>query len=907
MPWKHIVSPTKGLITNQASTTIDDRASPYMSGITLRNGEVRSDFGMVDFPTAGATASNALNGTVMNIGQFYLLNGVSYLIAITTTQIYYYNTTTGTWDCITRGTEIDDCEAAWDQETGVVCTADTVKLRGTYSSKNIILTAVPAIHFPLDDDAADTDVEDTGGDLTGTASQNTEDVTASGVIGDCFNFESTGDEDCIDNDNAGLQAGILDDEVGSIAVWIRPESMAADMVICSWGDTNGNGRLVLKILTTGEVSAELHNGTATQWQVTTAAGCVEAGTWYHIVLRQTGTAIEIHLDTENEDLISVVATDLTMWLADITGIDNARIACHNYNSGGDAEFFDGLMDDWRYYSSSIPLRDIDGLHNAGNGTGEVGGFTTGIISSEGNLSNTNMTDATSTHLTYWIRADKAIAAEVLSVRLSEQASGAAGATYADYYVPALIANEWQHVSVDITAPDADDGGDYPDDLNVLASVALIANSDTSGATIYIDDIRATKAFTGDEDNRFSTTVLNDAMVLTNGIDPPSQVTTGPAHNHVTLTLPAGAITTCEVVVTFKDHLLYMNNTENGGDAPQRVSWTNIGSIQDHVAGTAGFQDLIDDDSWIVGAALLSENELIIYKERSVILCTWVGGHTPFRFRTVAHDIGLMNKDCVAQTGGGHIALGLKFTYIYKIGGGIQAIDDNIKQYMYDRLDGAYITRAFIFFTQEDDELQIWIPVSDTIADEGYCLNVRDNAWYIKDRQINCAGTYQSQSTLTIGDLTGTIGEQNWTFGSQLIKQYATITLVGDDNGKVFKLDRASLNNDGVAITNHFETPDFVVPDSKQYMNDNMRVAQLIYEAKGQSVTTQYSTDGGSTWNDTEGAGNHVQTLTSVYTSYEQFFETDAKRIRYRFLNSTVSSGYHIRHYAFYWLQRTGRK
>ena len=54
MPWKHVVAPTKGLVTNKPSTGIEEQASPYMSGVVLRDGEIRSDFGMSAFPTAGS-------------------------------------------------------------------------------------------------------------------------------------------------------------------------------------------------------------------------------------------------------------------------------------------------------------------------------------------------------------------------------------------------------------------------------------------------------------------------------------------------------------------------------------------------------------------------------------------------------------------------------------------------------------------------------------------------------------------------------------------------------------------------------------------------------------------------------------------------------------------------------------
>ena len=673
MPWKHVVDPTIGMITNRPSTALDDRASPFTKGSILVDGEVRSDFGMTAYPVVGNTKTNVLNGTVMLIDQLYLLNGTSYLLAFTTTHLYTYNTTTTTWDCITRGTLVEDCEDAWVAQTNVTSTADsTIKLRGSTSAKHVIAAS----------------------------------------------------------------------------------------------------------------------------------------------------------------------------------------------------------------------------------------FTTGLVSTE-NFSSIDVTG--STHISLWVRSTATHAADVFRVRLSEQNTGATGATYADYSIPALTADTWKHVTMALASPVASNGGTYPADLDAVLSVALVAQSDPGAITIYLDDIRTTVNFTGDEDNKFSVTILNDTMLLTNGVDAPSRITSGPTHQTLTLTLSSGAITTCEVVLTFKDHVLYMNNTENGGDAPQRVSWTDIGSTNQLTGGTSGFQDLLDDESWIIGAAILTDNEIAIYKERSIVQCTWVSGHTPFRFRTIVTGTGALNKDCISEATGSHHVLGPDVAYTYNGTPDITVIDDNIKRTLFGRIDGNYADRAFAMFIEEDDELQLWVPVGQTTPDEGYTINLTTKSWYIKDRNISGFGFYQEQTALTIGDLVGTIGEQNWTFGSQLTKAFSPITLVGNTSGKVLKLDKLTLNNDGSAITNEFQTPDFVLPGEEAYMNMFMRVQKLIFEAKGQSTTTHYSTDGGATWLPTQGASSNVTSLDSVWDDYEQSFEVSAKKIRFRFLNTTASSGYQLRHYGFYWLLRSGRK
>ena len=672
--WKHVYSPTKGICTSLAPTLLPPEASPYMKGVYLKNGVISSDFGYKDFPSTGSTATNQLNGSVMRIDQFYLLNGNSYLICMTTTNLYWYDGTT--WQVMTQGTEIDDCEAAWDAQANVTSTADaTIHLRDSKSAKHVIAT----------------------------------------------------------------------------------------------------------------------------------------------------------------------------------------------------------------------------------------GFTTGIVSSEDNLQNVDISAAANTHLSFWVRASATVAKEVLSLRLSEQAAGATGATYADYFIPALVTNEWQNVVVAIASPDADDGGGtYPDDLNVLASVALVANSDPGVVTIYLDDIRTVKKFTGDEDNRFSVATMNDTFIITNGVDQPQKLTeTGGALNtavDLTTALSTGSITTAESVFSFKDHLFLINNTENAAACPQRVTWTNIGTIEDFTGGTSGYQDLMDDESWVVSAEILAENEYIIYKERAIVKMVWVGGHTPFRFRTMVTGAGLIGADAITNIGGEHLVFGPDVIYGYTGDTEISVLDDLVRDALYDVLDKTYQGRSLLLYVEEDGELQIWIPTGTAYPDDIWCYDVNKKIWYRKDRTMTGFGYYSAQASFTIGDLEGTIGEQNWRFGDALIKSNAPITLVGDHNGKVYQLDKTTLNNDGSAITNEFQTPDFVLPDSPEYMNMFMRTSQLIFEAYGQSVDTSYSTDGGASW------GKSVtHTLTGSWEVYQHDFDVTPRKIRFKFKNETASSGFNIRYYGFYWMPRSGRR
>lgn len=682
MPYVHVHNPTQGIDISKPSyylappDGIGPRATDYAKGVIIRNGEVRSDIGYVSFPTAGTTKTNYLHGSVMLTKQFKKLNGATHILTLTTTNAYHYNTSTDTWDNVTRGETVEDCEDAWTANANVTATADgTIKLRGTNSCKLVMAS----------------------------------------------------------------------------------------------------------------------------------------------------------------------------------------------------------------------------------------GFTTGVAAYE-DFSSADFVGNTALH--FWIYSTIALNAADYRVRISEQIAGGSGATFVDFDIPAIAANTWTPCCVD---------GDFSA-LNAALSVAIVGVVDKGAHDLYIDDIRAVIRFTGDEDNRFSVAQMNDVDLITNGVDHPQQYDGTPATGItlLTTTLAAGDISTAEIVIVMKDHVVFLNTTENGADCPQRASWGNIGETQDYVGGTAGYQDLVDDADWIVSAVYMSDDTTVIYKENSIVEMTWVGGQTPFRFSTTYTGDGSAGKECVIDAGGDHAIIGNRYLMTYTSEGKVTQMDEKINKSFYDSINTNYINRSLIIYDKDQSELQFCIPTSATIPDDVWALNSIDSEhpWYRKSRTFSGFGFGTTQTAVTIGDLTGTIGDQNVRIGDYLLLSNFTFLILGNTSGKVFKVSPLTYNNDGDAVTNEFQTPDFMQPVSQSVSSKNtgegslldyFRVMQLSYEAKGDSVTTEYSTDGGNTWNPTQGNATNVMALDSNYDTYQQDFDVTARKIRYRFRNTTASSGFFLRYYGFKYHERSPRR
>lgn len=665
MPWKHVPVSNKGMITGVASTVLPPEASPFISGCYLKNGEVLTDFGYTQFPVPSGVKTNRVHGSVLALPQFIKSDGTSVLLALTTTNVYVYNTSTLTWDNVTQGTLVSDCETAWTANANVTSTADTtIKITGSKSSKNVI-------------DAA---------------------------------------------------------------------------------------------FTTGNAS---------------------------------------YID----------------------------------------------------------------------------------------FSSTNLTAATAIH--FWIYSNVALAVNNYSILLSNQIAGGLGAGYVNFNVPAIAADTWTPCCVD---------GDFSS-LTAALSVSLRVQTDAGAATIYLDDIKAVKRFTGTVDNRFSFTTYNNVFMTVNEVDQPQKYTGSGYFTDLVTTLASGAITLAKIILAFKDHVVMMNTIENAATCPQRATWSNIGKHEDYTSGTTGYQDLTDDPFAIVGYTQTGENEISIYKEQSLVQMTWVGGQTPFRFKTLMQGNGIISKDGSINVGGVSIGIDKDTMFAHKMSyTGFEFIltKDIISSTFFSEINLTYKKRLFIIYFPADKEYQIWIPTSTAYPDKVWCQNIDTGAWYIKVRTMTGWGFYKISSSKTIGELTGTIGVLGGKIGDNTTTAGTIITLIGDSNGTIYQIDKSSLDNNGTAISSEYQTPDFILPDSPEYYNKDMIVSQFLVELRGQTATIEYSTDQGLSWYPTQGAGSNVLTLTGVYKVYQQDFCTSCKTIRFRVRKNEVAKGFAMRYYGFDWGVRSGR-
>lgn len=545
------------------------------------------------------------------------------------------------------------------------------------------------------------------------------------------------------------------------------------------------------------------------------------------------------------------------------------------------------------------------------------GFTTGLAA----YFNFAAKDVTaSTKLVLWIYPTVSVTSGHLGIRLSEQNAGGTGATYATYNVGALTANQWNEVILALSSPTVSNGGSYPADLNAVLSVSLIVNTDFGAADIYLDDIRTITAYTGTQDDPWTTTTHNYKLYAANGVDVIQEKVDGA--DFTALAGSSGYIP--NIVRSFQQRLCLFNTNEGGTLYPRRVRWsisTGLTSASSDWTGTtAGYVDLMGGDDAILAAEYLGTSTIVIYLERSRFTMQWVGGDSIWDFTSTikGQDSGPLGPRCVCTDGVYHYILTKYGVYRYDGGNKDQEIGGPIRAELFRIINDEKAARSFAYYNPSTKEACFVIPTESDNPDKIFAYNVETGTWRgPTTRDIYSAGFCTSHDNLTWGELLGSWDGLTFRWDDRGISISAPNMLFGTADGFILKWDITIANvEDTVAQEAFFKTIPFSklrsssdddmlsaliqkVQDKENqvpifYTKNIKRFQRFVADLRGNLVTISYSTDLGSTWTTPSTWTNY--TLTSAWTLYEFWLDVSAKTIMFKLENSTVDSSFDCRYY-----------
>ncbi len=368
------------------------------------------------------------------------------------------------------------------------------------------------------------------------------------------------------------------------------------------------------------------------------------------------------------------------------------------------------------------------------------------------------------------------------------------------------------------------------------------------------------------------------------------------------------------VVSFKDHLNLYHTFEAGTENYKRVRWTKVGLLAyasaDWSAGTASFLDIQDMDGALMAAQKLGNGAVAVYGENSIHEQVWVGGSTVYQFTKLISNLGVPARRAVVANDNVHYIATLDNVYEYYGGRDIREIGTAIKADYVNDLNKAAAGTIFCQYVKNDDELRVYIPTgTSTLPDTCYICKIKDNyAWYRNSLPYTAAGETNRVGNLTIGQLVGNIGAQNWKFGDLVNNAGARIYLLADQTGRIVKMDKTvySVSIGGTATAQSFvwDSKDFssvndvdpLVRDRlniSSYMDNDTRWQTQKIELKGQGTcSVSYSIDGGNSF--TEFPESPI-TLTPNWEIYSLDVDITSNRYMFRIANNTINDVVHLRY------------
>src|SRR4030095_12116741 len=187
--------------------------------------------------------------------------------------------------------------------------------------------------------------------------------------------------------------------------------------------------------------------------------------------------------------------------------------------------------------------------------------------------------------------------------------------------------------------------------------------------------------------------------------------------------------------TINDYLVGFHQCDVEGHFPYRLRWAAEGT--DNVWIAAQNNDAGDfnlDDSPDQGLALYKlGNDLIAYKERSIIPVTYIGGNEIFGRRAAITGVGLISSYALAAAGDRHLFMGQETFYAYSGGNTIDdSIGDAIRDKVFSEFNAVNARQVRAIYLRERLEVVWFYPALGAVGDgcnRFVVLNLKDGTWY----------------------------------------------------------------------------------------------------------------------------------------------------------------------------------
>ncbi len=341
------------------------------------------------------------------------------------------------------------------------------------------------------------------------------------------------------------------------------------------------------------------------------------------------------------------------------------------------------------------------------------------------------------------------------------------------------------------------GEDLQNNSNAAEIVgqAIAANSD--------------EAFTGDNTNFFWTENWNhdgvsDTTYIANNKDP-IQMYNGTHLRQLSIDIGTDAaragdndVTSCLLIILFKERVILFSTNENGTDFFQRARWS--GTKQPFSWPTANFKDAPTSDA-IKAVGFLGEELYVWFEGESVWRFVWTSDSSnPFEWERVDNDEGSVAQMSLVTQGDNQYALGATRLQISN-GRDVESADRKITDFVLSwNQDSLSFTNGILLkeerqihftYTSSDaahDDADQPDDDSNVYADSVLVLNYEDFGFATYGLPIHTFGFSAIESDLTWDNIADAWEDIDFAWNAGQAKSGFPTTLFGNHLGKVFQMN-----------------------------------------------------------------------------------------------------------------------
>ena len=155
------------------------------------------------------------------------------------------------------------------------------------------------------------------------------------------------------------------DTTGSVSAWVNIPDITGDYGIWSCGDTAAIEFVTMRI-TAGKLVVELNDATADKFEHTSDDIIIKPHKWTHIAITQDAStkAPQLYVDGKKVDQTATLATDNTLWFADLALTDDGSIgAAEEAGAAGQIRECKGGISDVKYWNTELTALQIEEDYN----------------------------------------------------------------------------------------------------------------------------------------------------------------------------------------------------------------------------------------------------------------------------------------------------------------------------------------------------------------------------------------------------------------------------------------------------------------------------------------------------------------------------------------------------------------